>query len=118
MELIRTYSEPMSVAGSMLCKVGGMEFVKILSFNFHFDAITFASCNAKVNFERKLVKVKRKALCCDVWLQEESVTLKTNQSRAVRINKDCLAKEFLLWARLECVGIVNKCKYFDPKWPF
>ena len=40
MELIRTYSEPMPVAGSMLCKVGGMEFVKILSFNFHFDAIT------------------------------------------------------------------------------
>ena len=95
------------------------ENVKILSFNFHFDATTLiVSCNAKVNFERKLVKVKRKALCYDVWLQEESVTLKTNQSRAVRINKDCLPKEFLLWARLECVGIVNKCKYFDPKWPF
>ena len=95
------------------------ENVKILSCNFHFDATTLiASCNAKVNFERKLVKVKRKALCYDVWLQEESVTLKTNQSRAVRINKDCLPKEFLLWARLECVGIVNKCKYFDPKWPF
>ena len=64
------------------------ENVKILSCNFHFNATTLiASCNAKVNFERKLVKVKRKALCYDVWLQEESVTLKTNQSRAGRINK-------------------------------
>ena len=49
--------------------------------------------------ESLYLKVKSKALCYDVWLQEESVTLKTNQSRAVRINKDCLPKEFLHWPR-------------------